>query len=533
MYERKDPALFMQGLFSLDGERMKKSCILCGVFMIVVAFAQTEQWIYFYNGPANNADEARSIIYGQDNNLYIGGISFGLSTDNDVIVLSIDTAGNEQWIYRYDGPDCGRDGANEIAMDNNGNIYAAGWSKGITGDIDFIVIGVDSSGNEKWVYRYNGSASYVDNAFSVTTGLDGNIYAAGFTFTFAAGVTDLIVVSLSPTDSVRWIYTYDGGGRPWNCANSVIYGPDNRIYTAGYCGGINNDIDFVVVCLDTGGNEEWIYKHDGPGHDDDEALSIVYGPDHNLYAAGYSSGVSSDSDFVVISIDTAGGEKWVYRYNGTGNDADMAHAIVYGDDNMLYAAGYTRDMSTGNDYIVTSLMPSGSEQWVYIYDGPGHYNDEALSIDYGSDGNIYSAGYSFGPSTREDFTVVSLDDEGNELGVYRYNGSRDLMDQANAIIYAPDECLYVAGMCFNDTTVVDLTVISLDPVFGIHEKPPIKVTHNGMPATIFNGLLQFPTDKPYKIFDITGRQIHTLNPAPGIYFIEIDGALQHKVIKIK
>jgi hypothetical protein len=40
-------------------------------------------------------------------------------------------------------------------------------------------------------------------------------------------------------------------------------------------------------------------------------------------------------------------------------------------------------------------------------------------------------------------------------------------------------------------------------------------------------------DKSYKIFDITGRQIHTLNPAPGIYFIEVDGEIRQKVVKVR
>jgi hypothetical protein len=52
-------------------------------------------------------------------------------------------------------------------------------------------------------------------------------------------------------------------------------------------------------------------------------------------------------------------------------------------------------------------------------------------------------------------------------------------------------------------------------------------------STILTGPIPLPTDKPYKIFDITGRQIHTLNPAPGIYFIEVDGEIKQKVVKVR
>lgn len=52
-------------------------------------------------------------------------------------------------------------------------------------------------------------------------------------------------------------------------------------------------------------------------------------------------------------------------------------------------------------------------------------------------------------------------------------------------------------------------------------------------ATIHSGPFQLPEDKTYNVFDINGRQIHTLNPVPGIYFITEKGHITYKVIKIK
>jgi hypothetical protein len=52
-------------------------------------------------------------------------------------------------------------------------------------------------------------------------------------------------------------------------------------------------------------------------------------------------------------------------------------------------------------------------------------------------------------------------------------------------------------------------------------------------ATIVSGPLPVAMDRDYKIFNASGQQIHSLNPAPGIYFIEGDGEITHKVIKVK
>lgn len=67
---------------------------------------------------------------------------------------------------------------------------------------------------------------------------------------------------------------------------------------------------------------------------------------------------------------------------------------------------------------------------------------------------------------------------------------------------------------------------------GIQEENKGTITSKFGP-TLFSGPLHLPDDMEYKVFDITGRQIHTLNPAPGIYFIQLDEKIVYKVIKVQ
>jgi hypothetical protein len=92
----------------------------------------------------------------------------------------------------------------------------------------------------------------------------------------------------------------------------------------------------------------------------------------------------------VISIDTTGAENWVYTYNGTENFYDVAHAIVYGLDGNIYAAGSCEETLTLQDFIVISLTTEGDTNWIYRYNGPGTAGNLAFSIVYGSDDNIYA-----------------------------------------------------------------------------------------------------------------------------------------------
>jgi len=68
---------------------------------------------------------------------------------------------------------------------------------------------------------------------------------------------------------------------------------------------------------------------------------------------------------------------------------------------------------------------------------------------------------------------------------------------------------------------------------GNVENKPAPVQGDISRTSIINGPLILPEGKDYMVYDITGRQIHTLNPAPGIYFIEVDGEIRQKVIKVR
>ncbi len=56
---------------------------------------------------------------------------------------------------------------------------------------------------------------------------------------------------------------------------------------------------------------------------------------------------------------------------------------------------------------------------------------------------------------------------------------------------------------------------------------------NDLHATIFRGSIQLPKDTKCRVFDITGRVIEPINMQPGIYFVEVEGEVVQKVVKVK
>ena len=69
---------------------------------------------------------------------------------------------------------------------------------------------------------------------------------------------------------------------------------------------------------------------------------------------------------------------------------------------------------------------------------------------------------------------------------------------------------------------------------GIAEKPVSKpVNQYDLGATIVNGPLHLPEGRECRVFDIIGRVVLPQQMKPGVYFIEVDGEIVNKVIKIK
>jgi len=374
--------------------------------LLAIAGGQTQRWVYRHDGPASSGDGAFSLVCGVDSNVYAAGYSTGSGTDRDFTVISLTGLGSERWVYRYNGPGNGVDEVNSVVAGADSNIYAAGEIYDSVTLWDFSIISLTPMGSERWIYRYNGPGNDWDRAYSLVLGADGNLYAAGRSP--GSGTDwDFTVISLTSSGSERWVYRYNGPGNGWDWASSLVAGADGNIYAAGVSTGSGTDLDFTVISLTSSGVERWVYRYNGPGNIDDEALSLVCGVDSNVYAAGYSAGSGTDWDFTVIGLTSSGSERWVYRYNGPGDSTDYANSLVAPRDGNIYAAGGSYGSGTSSDFTAISLTSSGNERWVYRYNGPVDGNDYAYSLVAGADGNLYAAGYSRGV-TSGDFVVTSL-----------------------------------------------------------------------------------------------------------------------------
>ena len=331
--------------------------------------------------------------------------------------------------------------------------------------------GVGSAQTERWVYTHQESGGRNDAyAYLLTLGRDGNVYAAGSEFN-GSGLEDFLVISLTPDSGrQRWHYAYN----PLNNADladaGLLYAPDGNLYVAGVSS-LHSVCDLAVVSLDTQGGQRWTYDYNGPGNGVDWANGgPIWGGDGNLYVCGSDQGTGNQSNrAVVVSLTPLGAERWVYAYNRD-NTADCFNDVAWGPDGNVYACGQDGwRTGLGPGFLVVSVRPdSGRERWTYTYDAAGGEKvDQAFNLVCGPDSNVYACGYSNGTigGGNRDLTVVSLTPQGSERWVYRYNGPANARDSGTRIRIGPDGNLYVAGYSSNGTDD-DGIVVSLTPSGG-------------------------------------------------------------------
>ncbi len=480
-------------------------------FLISILFttqvAAQALWVYRYNGSGNAADAASSIAYGADGSIYVAGYSTSSGSVKEFTVISLHPAGDTNWVYRCHSSEIYYNRANAVIYGGDGNIYAAGR----IGFDNFVVVSLTSAGDTNWIYSNTSSGEC--EALSLTYGADGNIYAAGHIHV-PGEEWNYTVISINQAGTANWVITIDGGSNQYDNAYSVFYGADGKIYTAGYRINAWFENNFTVFCHNR--SNGWINWNDywtlGLAH------VIIYGGDNNIYVAGLKRNSQfGPSDILIRKYNSAGSTQWSRIYNGSNNENDYALSIVYGDDGNIYTAGYTNNVGTGGDFTVISLTPANNLNWVFQYGDSG--SSSANSIVYGSDGKIYCGGYETNNYNNKDFLIVCLSTNGDTNWVYRYDGPGSGDDIINSMVYSGEHRLYAAGYSTGSGTNKDFTVTCINTL-GLEENTsrplqvsrPITITPNPCSKEM-KITLSLPEDgEPISLylFDVTGRLVETV-----------------------
>jgi Beta-propeller repeat len=252
--------------------------------------AGDEQWVAVYDGGMNNNGPAAIAVDGATNVYVTGNIQSCPAFD--YLTLKYDSAGQERWVARYQGPGTGGDSANAIAVDDSGNVYVTGVS--YTSGISSSTIKYNSAGQQQWVARYD-QGDYAAHALTINS--FSNVYVTGG-IAAPNGDSDYGTIKYNSARQQQWLALYDGpSANSYDSANAIAVDGAGNVYVTGRSAGpgIYGYPDYATVKYDSAGQQQWVARYNGPGDTDDQAVAIAVDTLGNVYVTGTSNG-----DFVTI-----------------------------------------------------------------------------------------------------------------------------------------------------------------------------------------------------------------------------------------
>jgi hypothetical protein len=406
--------------------------------------AVTQAWVARFNGFSGVTDWAFALAVDGSGNVYVTGKSYGGSNiggyytyDYSYATVKYDTAGNQTWAARYDGPEGDDDVAQAIAVDVSGNVYVTGKSyngkhitnpaetpSGTSDEYAYATVKCDSSGNRLWAARYDGPGQVDDIARAIAVDGSGNVYVTG------SSGGNYATIKYDSGGKQLWVAPYGNSTKSTDGAVAVAVDGSGNVYVTG-----TSQNNIVTIKYNFKGEQLWAAPYEG------EAKAMALDSSGNVYVTGQTGG-----KYATIKYDIAGNRLWVAGFSGPSRGNGGAVALALDGAGNVYVTGTAwSPRSYLNSYATIKYDSLGNQLWAARYDGPmPYYPSQAVAIALSASGNVYVTGSMQG-SSAWDYVTVGYNNDGKELWAARYDGPAKGFDQVAAIAVDKWGNVYVTG----------------------------------------------------------------------------------------
>jgi uncharacterized delta-60 repeat protein len=326
-----------------------------------------EQWVVRHDGPENARDVPAAIAVDAEGNVFVTGASSVRSryphTKYYYCTIKYDASGEEQWVAWYKGYNQNAESVpRAMAMDSKGNIYVTGHSRSEMGlGNDYVTIKYNTSGEEQWIRRYEGThMDGYDEPSAMAVDAGGNVYVTGYSGYLTDIVFDYATVKYNSLGEEEWVgiykanapYSGDATPQPIKVPPSIAISESGDVYIAGATYENETEMDFTTIRYSALGKEQWVKKYNGSASSNGEARDLAIGADGGIYVTGFDDGKASNNDITTLKYNASGEEQLVVRYNGPGNGSDVGHVIKVDDEGNIFVSGHSSGEGSGADFTV-------------------------------------------------------------------------------------------------------------------------------------------------------------------------------------
>lgn len=441
------------------------SFIFFALIFTKTAESQVEQvWVKQYTYQSFREDILNDMAVDNDGNIYVTGESGSSTTGFDYGTVKYSPNGTQNFAVRYNGTAGNKhDRSYAITTDNLGNTFVTGLTEntGISGN-DIATIKYNSIGTEIWAKVYTSAGAVNDRGTDVAVDITGNVYVTGFVTT-AAGNLDVITIKYNTSGIQQWAKQYHSGGTNSEVGNAITVDANGNVYVTG-----STSSNAFVLKYNTQGTQQWIVTYNGPMNAADYFDRIKVDGFGNVYAGGESSVGANNYDIVVVKITPAGSISWSKNYEGPDAGRDVLEDMVLDAAGNIYVTGASKGTTSYIDYITIKYNPEGTQLWAARYNGTGNQLDEAYAVVVDSIGNVYVTGQSFTNATKEDFATVKYNSDGVQQWVMKYDGPAHTEDYGKKIAIDQFGNIIVSGISHEDLGV-DYCTIKYSALTGMQD----------------------------------------------------------------
>ncbi len=270
--------------------------------------------------------------------------SFGEGSD-DIYLIKTDSTGDTLWTRTYGGT--GQDNGWSVQQTSDGGYLLTGRSSALG-----CVIKTDSNGDLTWNRRYI-VLTLTDIMYGRQTTDNGYILAG---YTTLDGYNDAFLIKTTATGDTLWSRTYGGSDNDW--LRSVQQTTDGGYIAAGMTYSFGAGMyDMLLIKTDSNGDTLWVRTYGGDR--DDAANCVQQTADGGYIVTGVTHSFTGGGQIWVVKTDSQGDTQWTRAF-GDVKDDEGFHIQSVPEGGYL-VVGMTKPFgSVYYDMMITRLDSSGN-----------------------------------------------------------------------------------------------------------------------------------------------------------------------------
>jgi len=343
-------------------------------------------WRHTFSG-GGNLNEAVSAVSDHAGDLTVGGYALSASAQLRPTIIAYGPGGHVRWV-KSDKAQATNTDSLSLAIGPRGDLFAA-VSEQRSGANDIVVSRYARSGKRRWTRVYAAPGANATSETGMVLDAAGNVYVTGTEFRGPQHDLDVLTLKYDAAGHRRWVRFWDGSGLP-DVGYAIARAGNGTLFVGGYTTGVSSGDDALLLDYSTGGTLRWSRTYTGAGADTDYYMRVVALGDGGVAAAGAST-AAGVSDVLVARYAPGGTRRWLKLYGGPDGLGGQAFAEARGAGGALYVAGDVMMTASGEDSLLLKYGKTGARRWARSHSSPGTANDFALALAV-SGGSVYVAG---------------------------------------------------------------------------------------------------------------------------------------------